>query len=425
VEFLLPFDIALLPPDTYIVGGAVRDALLGRERPVPDLDLIVAGDAVALASQIATQQKAGFVLLDAERAIARIVFPGSTVDIAQQMGGSLLADLQRRDYCMNAIACHLVTGEIFDPLGGRQDLADKLVRMISAANLLDDPLRLLRGYRQAAQLGFELEAATADTIGNLAPHLQQAAGERIFTELRYLLSSQNPAMLVAAVEILASWWPGVAHPELLAELQSVIEAFTWTAQNHPALWQELQQPCRSTISTTGTDIALLSTILQGQDSTALLLKLAASRSEIEGVAKVIKYCNYPVPIQTARPNSQEELENNYNLFQRCGKTFPMFVILKIAKSFSLTTTAQSASKKAIGHLIERYLDPQDPLAHPVPLLNGTELMQKLELSPSPVVGRLLQMIQLARVRGEVITKQEAVIFAKKQLDGRESPNLVR
>jgi tRNA nucleotidyltransferase (CCA-adding enzyme) len=422
VEFLLPFDIELLPPNTYMVGGAVRDALLGRTRPVPDLDLIVSSDAVALASRIAAQQQAGFVLLDAERAIARVVFPDSTVDFAQQMGGSLQADLQRRDYCMNAIACHLVTGEIVDPLDGQQDLADKLVRMVSAENLLEDPLRLIRGYRQAAQLGFEIEPETAQTITTLAPHIHQSAAERVLTELRYLLSSRNPSMLLAAVELLGCWWPGVARQELVGELASIVDAFQHVAQNHPALWAELQQPLRSTISTTGADIALLATILRGQESTALLLKLSASRTEIDGVAKAIKYSTHPILVGTNNSNGQEA-ENNYNLFQGCSKFFPIVAILKIAKSFSLTTDAQSALQEVIGHLIERYLNPQDPLAHPTPLLTGTEIMESLGLPPSPVVGHLLKVVQLARVRGEVMTQQEAVIFAKAQLGGNGSGNL--
>jgi tRNA nucleotidyltransferase (CCA-adding enzyme) len=430
VEFSLPFDLAILPADTYLVGGAVRDALLGRSRPVPDLDLIVPVDAVALASQIADQEQAGFVLLDAERSIARVVFSEATVDFAQQIGGSLIADLRRRDYCMNAIACHIQTGEIIDPLDGQRDLADRLVRMVAAENLREDPLRLLRGYRQAAQLGFQIEPETAKTIENLAILLPQSAAERVLTELRYLLSSRDSSMLTAAVKLLAYWWPAVARPELEIELAAVNTAYDLVAQRYPALGAELLQPLRPTLSVTGLDIALLAQMLKGMDSTLLLTKLSASRAEIDSVAKAIKYSDFMI---------EEDLENNYKLFQGTGKVLPIVVILKIATSIFLTTLASSLSKdsldqfeevltgpaipEAIGHSIERYLDPQDPLAHPIPLINGTELMQSLGLSPSPVIGQLLQSVQLAQVRGEVMTKQEAVIFAQSQLDGNRSPKV--
>jgi tRNA nucleotidyltransferase (CCA-adding enzyme) len=408
VKFSLPFDHALLPSDTYVVGGAVRDALLNRQRAMPDIDLIVPVDAVALAKEIAAQYRAGFVLLDAERSIARLVFPTMTVDFAQQMGGSLETDLRRRDYCMNAIACHLASGELFDPLDGSGDLQRRAVRMVSVENLADDPLRLLRGYRQAAQLGFTLEAATVDAIASLIPLLRNAAAERVLAELRYLLaaSHQDASLLAAAIEILASWWPGVARPFLAAELTGVVTAFTQVTERYPLLSAELCKPLRPSLPTSGLDIAFLACILQNEDSTALLTSMAASNAEIESVAKTIQY--WP-------QLGSLDVVDNYNLFQGTSNVFPIVVILGIAKSFSLT---------AIGYLIEHYLDPQDLLAHPVPLLNGTELMQSLSLSPSPLVGRLLQRIQLARLRGEVSTKQEAVIFAESQLQGDRSPNLI-
>lgn len=435
MEFSLPFDLEILPADTYLVGGAVRDALLGRwqslswgeSRPIPDLDLIVPVDAVALASQIADRERAGFVLLDAERSIARVVFPEATVDFAQQSGGSLAADLGRRDYCMNAIACHIKTGEIVDPLDGQRDLADRLVRMVALDNLREDPLRLLRGYRQAAQLGFQLEPETAKAITALAALLSQAATERVLTELRYLLNSRDATMLGLAVHLLACWWPNAAHPGLEQELVAVNAAYELVARRYPALGNELLQPLRSTLAVTGLDIALLAQILKGMNSTLLLTKLSASRAEIDAVAKAINYADFTI---------EEDVENNYEFFRNTGKILPIVVILKIAKSIFLTTPTSDSSAntltrskevlmsavipEVIGHLIERYLDPQDPLAHPIPLLDGTELMRSLGLSPSPVIGQLLQSIQLAQVRGEVMTKQEAVIFAQAQLDGNGS-----
>ena len=153
MQFLdnLPFDINLLPKPVYVVGGAVRDALLGRVRAELDLDLVIPAGAVAVARQLATAHRAGFVLLDAERQIARVVFPGLTVDIAQQDGGSIIDDLARRDYTLNAIAYDLQTKKLIDPLNGTQDIQHRTLRMVSKDNLISDPLRLLRAYRQGAQ----------------------------------------------------------------------------------------------------------------------------------------------------------------------------------------------------------------------------------------------------------------------------------
>jgi tRNA nucleotidyltransferase (CCA-adding enzyme) len=144
-----PFSLELLPKTAYMVGGAVRDAMLGRTREYLDLDFVLPCDAVKVARKIANHYKAGFVLLDPQRQIARVVFPQATVDFAQQSGESVETDLHRRDFTVNAIAYNPHTQEIIDPLQGRADLERRLLRMISPANLQDDPLRLMRAYRQA------------------------------------------------------------------------------------------------------------------------------------------------------------------------------------------------------------------------------------------------------------------------------------
>ncbi|MEM6399950.1 MAG: CCA tRNA nucleotidyltransferase, partial [Cyanobacteria bacterium P01_D01_bin.116] len=118
----LPFNLKLLPKPAYLVGGAVRDAILERNREYLDLDFILPSDAVNVAREIAKYHQAGFVLLDEQRQIARVVFPNATVDIAQQEGDSVEADLHRRDFTINAIAYNIHTQEIIDPLQGGADL---------------------------------------------------------------------------------------------------------------------------------------------------------------------------------------------------------------------------------------------------------------------------------------------------------------
>jgi tRNA nucleotidyltransferase (CCA-adding enzyme) len=152
-----PFSWELLPRPAYMVGGAVRDAILGRSREYLDLDFVIPSDAVKVARAIARHYQAGFVLLDPVRRIARVVFPQATADFAQQEGNSVETDLHRRDFTINAIAYNPHTQEIIDPLNGYADLQAGLLRMVSPANLEDDPLRLLRAYRQAAQLGFTID----------------------------------------------------------------------------------------------------------------------------------------------------------------------------------------------------------------------------------------------------------------------------
>ena len=120
----LPFDLDLLPDDSYLVGGAVRDVLLQRNRDYLDLDFVVPKNAIITAKKIANKYNAGFVILDEKRNIARVVFPTATIDIAQQEGKSLLNDLARRDYTINAIAYDCLKQKIVDPLQGQKDLRE-------------------------------------------------------------------------------------------------------------------------------------------------------------------------------------------------------------------------------------------------------------------------------------------------------------
>ena len=156
-----PLPLDALPAGTALVGGAVRDGLLGRLEHQPDLDVVVPGDALALARQLARAHGGSCVVLDAERSIARLVLRGWTLDLARQEGSTLEADLGRRDFTINAIALPLpATGAaaaaLVDPTGGLTHLQRRQLVAVSEANLLADPLRLLRGIRLA--LCSELEA---------------------------------------------------------------------------------------------------------------------------------------------------------------------------------------------------------------------------------------------------------------------------
>ncbi|MEO1620691.1 MAG: CCA tRNA nucleotidyltransferase, partial [Cyanobacteria bacterium J06632_3] len=159
-----PFSIAALPDEAYLVGGSVRDQLMHRKTAYLDLDFVLPLQAIETAAEIAEAHSAGFVVLDEARHIARVVFENVTVDFAQQQGESIEADLRRRDFTVNAIAYHPHQKKIIDPLSGAADITAKTLRMVSYQNLATDPLRLMRAYRQAAQLGFSVEGITQQAI---------------------------------------------------------------------------------------------------------------------------------------------------------------------------------------------------------------------------------------------------------------------
>ncbi|MEG4276695.1 CCA tRNA nucleotidyltransferase [Microcoleus sp. MON1_C1] len=396
-----PFDLKLLTPPAYLVGGAVRDALLGRRSHYFDLDFVMLTRAVKTARKIADRTKGGFVLLDAERQIARVVFAGGTVDLAQAEGGSLEGDLLRRDFRINAIAYNPFTREIIDPLDGQTDLRLGVLRMISRSNLEDDPLRLLRAYRQAAQLGFAIEPETQSAIRELAPLLSRVAVERVRTELGYLLSNPDgvPWICRGCEDGLFSIWfeSAIDRFDILTKIDASADKL---AAMYPELGKEFGHQIRDTIKTSLLAVAKLA-ILADSDPTIAetqLLRLKYSNAEIKSAIGLLKY----LPQLQAKPIAEMSLREQYFLFRDVGIAFPVLAVLAVAAGVAV---------EDISRLINRYLDADDIIAHATQLVSGNDLMQYLNLPRSPRIGELLMEIQLARVEGRIATREDALKLA--------------
>ena len=176
--------LAPLGTDGWIVGGGLRDALLGR--PVADVDLVVRADAKELAHRLATAHRAArFPLSDTFGAWrvhgGRLPF---TVDLTPLQGGSLEQDLARRDLTVNALALPLTGGDLIDHHHGLDDLRARSLRIVSPTVLRDDPVRLVRLARLACQLGFDIEPDTRLRARMDAGELVRSAPERVAEELR-------------------------------------------------------------------------------------------------------------------------------------------------------------------------------------------------------------------------------------------------
>ncbi|HEY9894678.1 MAG TPA: CCA tRNA nucleotidyltransferase [Candidatus Sericytochromatia bacterium] len=438
-----PFSLEWLPHSACLVGGTVRDALLERESEYLDLDFVLPIGAVETARAIARHYKAGFVLLDAERQIARVVFEQGTVDFAQQVGPTLEADLERRDFTVNAIAYNPHTDQLLDPLQGYADLQKHQLRMISPENLRDDPLRLLRAYRQAAQLGFTVEAETRLVIRDLATLLQRIAAERVQSELNYLLSSTRGATWLTMAwqdALLADWFPAATAQSLAlvgaidqaaALLQETLPDFAWElfsrmrpgAKRQPASKggtgsgdSTAPLPAVSGSTRTWLTTAKLTSLLPANlaQAEAQLRRLKYSRTDVQAVSTILKclplLCAASQPDDIApdwhlQPLAQLDLSlrEQYEFFQLAGATFPAIALLAIAIGTPVA---------AIAPLVNRFLTPGDPVAHPTPLLTGQDLMTALNLPAGPRIGKLLAAIQLARAEAKITTPIEALQLAE-------------
>ncbi|HUR79244.1 MAG TPA: hypothetical protein VM733_00660 [Thermoanaerobaculia bacterium] len=176
--------LAHLPAGSYVVGGAIRDLLLGLDPADADVACL---DALAAAHAISNR----VIRLGNEEHLSayRVVLPEHVYDFAELLDGDLDADLARRDFTVNAMAVDLARDVLLDPHGGQRDLAERVVRMVKASNFDDDPLRTLKGVRMAVKYGFEIDPETLRAMRERAPRITDVARERVAYELSVIFSA--------------------------------------------------------------------------------------------------------------------------------------------------------------------------------------------------------------------------------------------
>ncbi len=193
-ELLAAFpELVSVPPPAWIVGGAVRDTILGRTPA--DVDL-AAEEGFAAAEALAAAAGGRIVPLGRERFPTwRIILGDRACDISEVIGDGIDEDLARRDFTINAMAIPLFgPDELLDPFGGAADIDARLVRMVARRNLAEDPLRVLKAIRLAATLGFAVDPETLSACRDEAPRLDTVAGERVGAELEMMFSGGAPAV---------------------------------------------------------------------------------------------------------------------------------------------------------------------------------------------------------------------------------------
>jgi putative nucleotidyltransferase with HDIG domain len=252
--------------EAYATGGFLRDAIIGRR--VHDIDVSVAGDALALGRQLADVLGGPYFPLDEEHGQARVLLPegGLHVDLIP-LRDAIEADLRGRDYTIDALGARLeeaASGRatVIDPAGGLADLAAGLLRATGESAFHADPLRLLRGPRIATELGFTIDPGTEAMIRRNAARLTESAPERQRDELVRIFSAAHAApgvRLLDTLGLLPVVLPemevtrGVEQPkehyhDVFGHSIATVESLDWLmAENEPerepeervALWRDL------------------------------------------------------------------------------------------------------------------------------------------------------------------------------------------
>lgn len=225
----------------YLVGGAVRDWLLGAEG-IDDLDFSVEGDAPAFARGL-QQRHGGELLVHDKFSTARWLWQGESVDIAMARAehyarpaalpevapASIEVDLRRRDFAANAIACRLFDGALIDPFDGQGDVRARRLRGLHGQSFVDDPTRMMRGARYAARLGFAFDEGTLAAIQLGVPHVRALSGERVKYDMELIFQDREPARALAHVREWGVFGAlGIPTPEpdkLTARFERIRDAF--------------------------------------------------------------------------------------------------------------------------------------------------------------------------------------------------------
>jgi poly(A) polymerase len=414
----LPF-----PSQGYLVGGAVRDWLLGR-RP-RDLDFVVphpAAEAQALADRLGERS----FLWDPERSYWRVVAPGWTVDVAP-LRGSLAEELARRDYTVNALALSARGALLGSPLA-LADLASFRLRLQGRERLIEDPLRALRGPRLAVELRFRLEPQTlkllSEELLTFKAHLP--AWERIGTELAALMRTRGAPRgwrLLAELGYLRVVLPELAatqgvlqggrhHLEVfehslacLAELLELDpqapEPLRWAALLH-----DVGKPMTQSRDERGIHFYGHAR-LGAQLVREALGRLRMGHDLAERVAELIARHMDPFP-------EGERLQRRW--FLRHRDLLPDLLYLEWADVRAQRGQEAQAMEERLREGLKRW----QAQAAPSPrLLNGHEVMALLGLPPGPEVGRALRLLEEAQALGELNDPMEARSFLLAKYRPRE------
>ena len=451
--------LRVAPPDAapVLVGGCVRDALLGRA-PAVDLDVALASEAVPLGRALADALGLSFVLLDAERGAARVVAPGHRLDLADFRAPTLAEDLAARDFTVNALAVPirpLLRGgraPIEDPLGGVADLAARRLRLSGPGVLADDPVRVLRGVRLAVTLGLRLTPAARAAIRRAAPTIASVSAERVREEMLALLAAPatgRALRLADRLGVLSAVFPEIepmrATPQpaphrfdVLEHSLRAVEAsdrllgrLDALAPFGPELATHVAEPLGGGISRR--QVIKLATLLHdvSKPETRRTVGgrvrffehdvLGAARARTIGerlrlpqaatavLERLVRHHLRPMHLAAAGELTPRA---RYRFFRDLGADARDLLLLVLADSSGVRGESPFRlwpRMALVRELLAGWTE-QERSAGRGPLLRGGDVMARFGLSPGPEVGRLLARAREAQDLGLVGTREEALAY---------------
>lgn len=446
----------------YLVGGSIRDAIDLPEnrtrRANLDFDFAIDGDAVEFAREISEKFAGHFVLLDDKFDIARVVLQeGIVLDFAGYSDG-IEQDILRRDLTINALMMDgEVSDQVVDNVGGFEDLQANLIRAISEASLIDDPLRLLRVYRFACARAAQIDAATISIVKTHSEKLARVAPERINYELFSLLNYEcseyihemgSSGLLEAIFEELKECRRVTSNSyHHLALFDHSVETIPQLEAKFPSLPEFIQMSSRrelipgisrlaaSKVSALLHDIGKPATWQIQEDGRHSFIghdKVGAEM--IRPLAERMRWAKHltrlveKLVLWHLRPgqlfHTGEPTQKALNRFYRnVGDDFPELMLITYADFGATMGPGLSGEKReklenSFDRLLTGYLTYREQIQSMPKLLTGEDVMRELGIGPGVIVGEILQALEEAQEIKEVSDRSQAQAFIRNYYDAK-------
>lgn len=435
----------------YLVGGAVRDFLMNKTTPDRDIAIKNAED---FAHKIAEKFDGTFIELDNINKIYRVVLKDKEnfLDISEIQGNSIEEDLKRRDFTINAIAYDLKNLNFIDITNGIQDIKNKQLRFIKEENFIDDPLRILRAFRFYATTGFEMDNDLKNALNRYSHLALNPAKERIHYELMKLFGgnyTSKALMELDKIGLLEKIFPCVLemkkvpknthhHLDLFNHLiESVRQVELEYLNSNDKIKKHIDKVDfggfprinHLKLATFLHDIGKFSTWTVeetgrhrfiGHDNQGaklvkpLLKELKFSKKQIEYISKMIKYHIYPSSV-IASPDLNEKIMMRY-IRKMENDVIDNIILAKAdrlsAKGPAITNEIINSNINGLNKLLNFYFEKIETLTPLPKLLDGNEIADILNITPSPVLGKIIKALNEAQLNDIVITKQDAINYVK-------------
>jgi poly(A) polymerase len=441
---------------TYIIGGSIRDLLLGR---VPaDYDIACAENPEKFAKKVVARSGGHFVRIGkSDQVIFRVISGGMIFDIASLNGASVEEDLKKRDFTVNAIAYDLYSEKMIDCLGGLKDLADKKVRMVSNNIFQKDPVRLIRAYRIGACLNFKIEPRTTDAIAFHIKLLKNIAGERIRTELLSMLdtSASYPYLTQMANNgLLGEIFPGLGrlkgcfqnnrHPfdlfehtlrsfehieiimnkpeDMLPDISGNI--CRYIENTKPALIKcailihDIGKPLTKTIDGNGKYRFYGHALKSARMAHAICQRLRFSNQEQRFIHCIVRHHMIPLYLFKAYEKNTSIKKGIIRFYKKCSDITPAVLLAAMAdtKANQEKMTCQGSDMISfLKMLLYDYFSNYRLVNATPPLITGHDLIHVFGLPPSPLFKKILELVDEAKLTHAVKNRTEALELVKRYL----------